>query len=93
VGIQRRKAAEQQPGSSSSNSKPAEAFLLILDPSQRTPDIAKCLRAKSGWQSLVKRSTQTLQQPEYQLCYVERGVAHGEELEALKLLSSIHYTY
>jgi hypothetical protein len=24
---------------------------------------------------------------------VERGVAHGEELEALKLLSSIHYTY
>ncbi len=93
VGIQRRKAAEQQPGSSSSNLKPAEAFLLILDPSQRTPDIAKCLRAKSGWQRLVKRSTQTLQQPEYQLCYVERGVAHGEELEALKLLSSIHYTY
>ncbi|KAH9558357.1 hypothetical protein CY35_06G004700 [Sphagnum magellanicum] len=93
VGIQRRKAAEQQPGSSSSNSKAAEAFLLILDPSQRTPDIEKCLRAKSGWQRLVKRSTQTLQQPEYQLCYVERGVAHGEELEALKLLSSIHYTY
>ncbi|CAM6048121.1 unnamed protein product [Sphagnum compactum] len=93
VGIQRRKAAEQQPGSSSSNSKPAEAFLLILDPSQRTPDIEKCLLAKSGWQRLVKRSTQTLQQPEYQLCYVERGVAHGEELEALKLLSSIHYTY
>lgn len=70
-----------------------EVFLLVLDPSQTTKDIVKALREKSGWQRLLKRGLHTLKQAEYQLCYVDHGVAVGEELESLKVLSSIHYTY
>ncbi|CAM6038112.1 unnamed protein product [Sphagnum compactum] len=98
VGIQRKQqilAADSSASniSNSSGSSAQEDFILVLDPSQRTQDIVKCLSAQTGWQRLLKRSMQTLRHPEYQLCYVEPGIVYGEELEDLKLLSSMHYTY
>jgi hypothetical protein len=98
VGIQRKQqilAADSSASniSNSSSSSAQEDFILVLDPSEMTQDIVKCLSAQTGWQNLLKRSMQTLRHPEYQLCYVEPGIVYGEELEDLKLLSSVHYTY
>lgn len=70
-----------------------DMYLLVLDPSQKTGDIVRTLREKSGWQRLLKRGLQTLKHAEYQLCYVDPGLATGEEYESLKVLSSVHYTY
>lgn len=83
VGIEKRR----RPGVSE------EVYLLVLDPSQKTGDIVRTLREKSGWQRLLKRGLQTLKHAEYQLCYVDPGLATGEEYESLKVLSSVHYTY
>ncbi|CAK9221884.1 unnamed protein product [Sphagnum jensenii] len=84
VGIERRR---RQQGNGE------EVFLLVLDPSQRTEEITKCLTNKRGWQRLLKRGLHTLRQSEYQLCYVDKGVAYGEELENLKILSSVRHTF
>jgi hypothetical protein len=98
VGIQRKQqilAADSSASniSNSSSSSAQEDFILVLDPSEMTRDIVKCLSAQTGWQKLLKRSTQTLRHPEYQLCYVEPGIVYGEGHKNLKLLSSVHYTY
>ncbi|KAH9321741.1 hypothetical protein KI387_016380, partial [Taxus chinensis] len=58
VGIQRRYK--------SLNGRDEEAILLVLDPAQRTEELAKALRGNSGWQKLVKRGVHTLRKPEYQ---------------------------
>lgn len=63
--------------------------LLILDPGHRTADLERTLRSKSGWQSLVKRGVHTLKMPQYQLCYVDSGIANSEEMEQLKTIDSI----
>ncbi|KAG0572395.1 hypothetical protein KC19_VG091400 [Ceratodon purpureus] len=85
VGIERRKV------STSPDSE--EVNLLVLDPSEKSFDIVESLRKDRGWEGLVKRGLQTLKQTEYQLCYCDRGVAKGEELENLKILTSKSYTY
>ncbi|KAG6552117.1 hypothetical protein Mapa_006426 [Marchantia paleacea] len=69
-----------------------EINLLVLDPSQRTEYLAKTLREKSGWKKLIGHDVHTLKQSEYQICYAERGIAHGEELENLKVLNSLNYS-
>ncbi|KAL6629693.1 hypothetical protein ACP70R_029458 [Stipagrostis hirtigluma subsp. patula] len=63
--------------------------LLILDPGHRTADLERSLRSKRGWQSLVKRGVHTLKKPQYQLCYVDPGIADSEEMEQLKNIDSI----
>lgn len=70
-----------------------EDKLIILDPSQQTSDLVSCLRKKQGWQNLIERGVHTLKQAEYQLCYIEPGIAVGEELESLKFLSTMRYKY
>lgn len=70
-----------------------EDKLIILDPSQQTSDLVSCLRKKQGWQNLMERGVHTLKQAEYQLCYIEPGIAVGEELESLKFLSTMRYKY
>jgi hypothetical protein len=70
-----------------------EDFLIVLDPSQRTCDIITALQRKQGWEDLVKRGMHTLNQAEYQLCYIDPGIAKGEELESMKTLSSVRYMY
>jgi len=63
--------------------------LLILDPGHRTADLERTLRSKKGWQSLVKRGVHTLRKPQYQVCYVDSGIANSEEMEQLKTIDSI----
>eukprot|EP00898_Chlorokybus_atmophyticus_P007134 jgi/Chlat1/7421/Chrsp6S07445 len=77
VGIQKRR---------SKLSYDEEVFLLVLDPAQRTEEIVSKLKQRSGWQSMLKRGIHTLRKPEYQLCYVEEGIAHGDELQKMKKL-------
>ncbi|KFK27748.1 hypothetical protein AALP_AA8G424000 [Arabis alpina] len=62
--------------------------LLILDPADFTKDIEKALVEKKGWERYLKRGAHTLQCPEYQMLYVDNGIAVGEELEQLKILDS-----
>ncbi|BFI39678.1 zinc finger-containing ubiquitin peptidase 1 [Marchantia polymorpha subsp. ruderalis] len=69
-----------------------EINLLILDPSQSSEYLAKTLREKRGWKKLIGHDVHTLKQSEYQLCYAERGIAQGEELENLKVLNSLNYS-
>ncbi|KAK4788016.1 hypothetical protein SAY86_019335 [Trapa natans] len=64
--------------------------LLVLDPVHNTKILEASLRGKSGWQKLIKRGVHTLRKPQYQLCYVERGICNEEELEKLKTLDSIY---
>lgn len=70
-----------------------EVFLLVLDPSQRTVELEKVLRQCKGWQRMVKRGLHTLRKAEYQLCYIDPGLAEGEELEQLKVLESVLHSY
>ncbi|XP_066317622.1 uncharacterized protein [Miscanthus floridulus] len=63
--------------------------LLILDPGHRTADLERSLRSKKGWQRLVKRGVHTLRKPQYQLCYVDPGIANSEEMEQLKIIAGI----
>ncbi|CAL0319594.1 unnamed protein product [Lupinus luteus] len=62
--------------------------LLILDPAHSTVAIERSLTEKVGWQKLMKRGMHTLEEPQYQLCYVDPGIAGGEELEKLKTIDS-----
>ncbi|KAI3471290.1 hypothetical protein Pfo_027953 [Paulownia fortunei] len=64
--------------------------LLIFDPAAKTRALEKSLREKVGWQKLIKRGVHTLKKPLYQLCFIDPGIAHGEELEKLKTIHSIH---
>lgn len=63
--------------------------LLVLDPGHRTADLERSLTIKKGWQRLVKRGVHTLRKPQYQLCYVDPGIASLEEMEQLKTIDSI----
>ncbi|PON83728.1 Peptidase C78, ubiquitin fold modifier-specific peptidase [Trema orientale] len=63
--------------------------LLIMDPAHRTAALAKSLKENVGWQKLIKRGFHTLKKPQYQLCYVDPGIASGEEMESLKTMNSV----
>eukprot|EP00850_Spirogloea_muscicola_P001891 SM000007S20851 [mRNA] locus=s7:564911:566986:- [translate_table: standard] len=84
VGIERRRSRP---------SAPEEFFLLVFDPSQRSEDLARTLKSKSGWQPLIKRGVRTLRKAEYQLLYVDPGLATDNECESLKVLDSALHCY
>ncbi|KAK4403731.1 Zinc finger-containing ubiquitin peptidase 1 [Sesamum angolense] len=67
--------------------------LLIFDPAEKTRALEKSLRENVGWQKLIKRGIHTLKKPQYQLCFIEPGIAHGEELEELKTLHSARHEF
>ena len=57
--------------------------LLFLDPAK--PNLVEALKQRrSGWPRLARGG---LQHPQYQLLFVEPGLASGAELQALKLLT------
>ncbi|AED93349.1 unnamed protein product [Arabidopsis thaliana] len=62
--------------------------LLILDPADFTRAIEIALIEKRGWEGYLKRGAHTLKCPEYQMLYVDNGIADGEELEKLKTIDS-----
>ncbi|XP_049411378.1 uncharacterized protein LOC125874518 [Solanum stenotomum] len=68
---------------------PMQYNLLILDPGHTTESLAKSLKGNFGWQKLIKRGVHTLKKPLYQLCFLDPGIASGEEIESLKNLHSI----
>ncbi|XP_074282390.1 uncharacterized protein LOC141606910 [Silene latifolia] len=71
------------------NNGPKTYNLLVLDPGHRTEALEKSLRENSGWQKFIKRGLHTLTNPQYQLCYVDPGIARGEEAEQLKTLQTV----
>lgn len=64
--------------------------LLILDPAHRTEALEKSLKQNSGWQQQIKRGLHTLKKQQYQLCFIDPGIASIEEMEQLKTLCGIH---
>ncbi|KAL0452345.1 UNVERIFIED_CONTAM: Zinc finger-containing ubiquitin peptidase 1 [Sesamum latifolium] len=67
--------------------------LLIFDPAEKTGALVRSFRENVGWQKLIKRGVHTLKKPQYQLCFIEPGIAHGEELEELKILHSTRHEF
>ncbi|KGN63324.1 zinc finger-containing ubiquitin peptidase 1 isoform X1 [Cucumis sativus] len=63
--------------------------LLILDPAHNTRGLERALRENIGWQQLIKRGIHTLNKPQYQLCYIDSGIAAGVDVELLKTIDSI----
>ncbi|OAY78820.1 Zinc finger with UFM1-specific peptidase domain protein [Ananas comosus] len=80
VGIQMQKGVRGSPD---------RYCLLVLDPAHKTKVLERSLRDKNGWQKMIKRGVHTLKKPQYQLCYVDPGTAHAEEMEQLKTIDSI----
>lgn len=64
--------------------------LLVLDPAHKTVHMERALSENIGWQKLIKRGAHTLKESQYQLCYIDSGIAHGEEIEQLKTLDSVY---
>ncbi|KAL4575697.1 hypothetical protein LXL04_011781 [Taraxacum kok-saghyz] len=67
--------------------------LLILDPAHKTKVLESCLSKKVGWQRYIKRGVHTLKKLDYQLCYMDPGIAAGAELEKLKTLDSSRFEF
>ncbi|KAA8533503.1 hypothetical protein F0562_031063 [Nyssa sinensis] len=67
--------------------------LLILDPAHKTAALEKSLKENVGWQKLIKRGLHTLKKLQYQLCYIDPGIAYGEEMERLKTLDSVYLEF
>ncbi|CAL5408059.1 unnamed protein product [Camellia sinensis] len=67
--------------------------LLILDPGHKTAALEKSLKENVGWQKLIKRGVHTLKKPQYQLCYIDLGIAYGVEIEQLKTLDSVYVEF
>ncbi|KAK6947173.1 Peptidase C78, ubiquitin fold modifier-specific peptidase 1/ 2 [Dillenia turbinata] len=65
-----------------------QANLLVLDPSHDTEVLERSLNENFGWQKLLKRGFHAFRKQAYQLCYIQPGVAHGDELEQLKTIKS-----
>ncbi|KAK9058277.1 hypothetical protein SSX86_023117 [Deinandra increscens subsp. villosa] len=66
---------------------------LIFDPGHNTKVLESCLSKKAGWQRFIKRGVHTLKKTEYQLCYVDPGIATGAEMEKLKSLDSARFEF
>lgn len=49
--------------------------LLDLDPAHSTSALERSLKKKLGWQELIRKGTNTLKKPQYQLCYVDPKTA------------------
>ncbi|RZC68664.1 hypothetical protein C5167_031903 [Papaver somniferum] len=81
VGIQRK---QPQDGSK-------QYTLLILDPGHKTKALEWSLKQNFGWQKLIKRGVHTLKKPQYQLCYIDQGIANEKETEQMKTIDSIFF--
>ncbi|CAN1170927.1 Zinc finger-containing ubiquitin peptidase 1 [Linum perenne] len=62
--------------------------LLILDPGYSTEALERSLKEDDQWEKAIKRGVHTLNQSQYQICYIDPGIASREEMEHLKSLDS-----
>ncbi|KAK9805023.1 hypothetical protein WJX73_003581 [Symbiochloris irregularis] len=78
VGIER----ESAPGE-------AEKFtLLVIDPSCHKNRLRGALQSKKGWPGLVRHTIDKLVKPEYQILFVEPGLASAAERDSLKVVAA-----
>ncbi|CAN0922838.1 Zinc finger-containing ubiquitin peptidase 1 [Linum grandiflorum] len=63
--------------------------LLILDPAHSTESLEISLKEDTQWEKLIKRGVHTLKRSQYQICYIDPGIASRDEMEHLKNLDSI----
>ncbi|GLT41577.1 hypothetical protein SLA2020_156300 [Shorea laevis] len=63
--------------------------LLILDPGHRTAALERSLKENFEWKTHLKRGVHTLRKRQYQLCYIDPGIAGEEEMEQLKTIDSV----
>ncbi|KAI8540564.1 hypothetical protein RHMOL_Rhmol09G0272900 [Rhododendron molle] len=67
--------------------------LIRLDDTIKTAALERSLKDNAGWQKLIKRGVHTLRKPQYQLCYIDPGVACAKEMEQLKTLDSAYVEF
>ncbi|CAK8567738.1 unnamed protein product [Lathyrus sativus] len=65
--------------------------LLVLDPAHSTIALERSLKKKIGWKKLIRKGRNTLKKPQYQLCYVDPGIACEEEMEKLMTIDSVFF--
>lgn len=63
--------------------------LFILDPLISIEDLERALSERNAWQSKILRSGKSIAKAEYQLLWVQNGIAEGREKEQLKLIAAI----
>lgn len=63
--------------------------LLVLDPGTPGAGLANALHSGAGWQRLLRRGAHTLKHPQYQLLFVQPGLASGAELQSLKQIAAV----
>ncbi|EFN52056.1 hypothetical protein CHLNCDRAFT_139275 [Chlorella variabilis] len=80
VGCERRLVGQQ---------RRAVYTLLILDPGTPGGKLAAALAQRCGWQRMLKRGAHTLRHQQYQLLFVQPGLAAAAEKEALKLVAAV----
>lgn len=68
-----------------------ETSLLVLDPNVSMQSIHNALESASGWQQLLRRGINTLKDSEYQLLWVDHGIALQEEKEGLKIMRATEH--
>ena len=78
MGIERRRLRAGAPES--------EFNLLVLDPGIPTVRLAAALRTGRNWERLLKRGVHTLDKPEYQLMYIDDGLATGQEFAESRIV-------
>lgn len=79
VGIERRTVGRER--------RP-EFHLLLLDPGTPGAKLAAALQSCQGWQRLLKRGARTLRHGQYQLVWVDPGLAGEAERQRLKLVAA-----
>ncbi|CAL1365646.1 unnamed protein product [Linum trigynum] len=68
-----------------------EYTLLILDPAHRTEALERSIKTNGQWEKSIKRGVHTLKKSQYQICYIDPGIASIEEMELLKNLDSTYF--
>lgn len=66
-----------------------EYTLLVFDPGTPPAKLAAALHSRHGWQRLLKRGLHTLRHSQYQLVWVEPGLAGEEERQRLKQVAAV----
>lgn len=79
MGIERRTVGQE---------RRVEFTLLVLDPGTPPAKLAAALHSRQGWQRLLKRGPHTLRHGQYQLVWVEPGLAGEEERQRLKQVAA-----
>ncbi len=79
IGIERRTVGRE---------RRVEYSLLVLDPGTPSAKLAAALHSRQGWQRLLRRGMHTLRHGQYQLVWVQPGLAGEDERQRLKQVAA-----